>query len=1029
MDRIVKFGKHSFNEGHPKNKVRTTKYTLLTWAPKSLFMQFKRAANIYFLVVSVLSFMPFSPKNPFSLAVTFSAVLFFTMLKEAYEDYYRHKQDNQVNQMTCHRLDPVSQQVTNIQSQEVKLGDILLVQDEEFIPADMVLLSSQNSKGLAFVNTMNLDGESNLKEKVCLNSTQQLNTPKKLAEASGELKCDQPNPSLVKWHCLFNQSEVMGLSQLLLRGCLLKNSDYVYGVVVYSGSETKIMLNSKDPPSKVSNVFKRMNKMLYFLLGIQLATCGVFGQLSCVWNYYMEPHTYIPNKGSCDFVSLTESVLMYWVAYSHLIPISLYVALEIVKLAQSFLMSKDLDMYYQEEDRPASCRTSDLVEELGQVEFVFSDKTGTLTRNQMVFKKCFVGGLVYSDNSALKNTTLHLELKEFFLQLSMCHSVFASGSKTIEYQSSSPDELALVEASASVGYRFTDRSEKTIQVETPQGLQTWRLLAEIPFDYSRKRMSVLVKEPLSEKVYLMTKGADSIMMSLLEDNTDLASLDQKLNEFAKEGLRTLVLAKRQVPAPEANNWLEKWENLLKANSDEKELHSHAEAIEKNLKIVGVSAVEDKLQEGVPETIALLISANVRVWMLTGDKQQTAVEIAKSCNLIQESMAIVKLSSYSCEQFQRTLEASMHKFSLDNYSLHQIQNLKNTEKVALVIDGNSLVWALEDKTRFLKLCLFSSSCIICRVSPAQKMLVVQLVKSQGDWITLAIGDGANDVSMIQEAHIGVGICGKEGTQAVQASDYSVAQFQYLSKMLLVHGKWGYRRISYFICYYFYKNIVAVTCEVWFAFFNGFSGQIYFADFLPMLYNAVWTSWPCMLTYIFEQDLSAKDCYKHPCAFKEGQKNYYFTAVGFWKWILLGIFHGAVCFWLPFAGLDSDLSGKDLGLWATSTISFTLVIHVVSYKLFMETVFVNAINLSAGAVCVAVYYLSIFLLNTDSVALLVQPQLNQVFFEMFSIPGTWLVLFFAPALALLPDFIFAAWRQVFYPSFSESVLKKNQKLKIK
>jgi ATPase, P-type (transporting), HAD superfamily, subfamily IC len=177
------------------------------------------------------------------------------------------------------------------------------------------------------------------------------------------------------------------------------------------------------------------------------------------------------------------------------------------------------------------------------------------------------------------------------------------------------------------------------------------------------------------------------------------------------------------------------------------------------------------------------------------------------------------------------------------------------KICIVIDGSTLAYALqgtkETRDKFFRLALLANSVICCRVSPKQKADVVHLAKSNGPWKTLSIGDGANDVSMIMEAHIGVGIYGKEGAQAVRSADFAIGQFAYLKKLLLYHGRLNYRRISSFILYYFYKNVIVVFTEIYFAFYNGFSGQIYFAEWLPMLYNSLWTSWPCMSNYLLDR----------------------------------------------------------------------------------------------------------------------------------------------------------------------------------
>ena len=344
-------------------------------------------------------------------------------------------------------------------------------------------------------------------------------------------------------------------------------------------------------------------------------------------------------------------------------------------------------------------------------------------------------------------------------------------------------------------------------------------------------------------------------------------------------------------------------------------------------------------------------------MLTGDKQETAIEIGKACNLIREEMDLQVLSAGSAEEFGEKMEPLQETYvtltqglsaGLASLEASKQSRSSTARKLGIVIDGATLVWVLGNealRNSFFRLGFVADSCICCRVTPGQKAEIVKLAKTSGKWVTLSIGDGANDVSMIQEAHIGVGIAGREGAQAVQASDFAFSQFRFLQRLLLAHGRWNYRRISWFVCYYFYKNITVVCTELCFAFFNGFSGQIYFADWLPQLYNSFWTSWPCMFTYVYERDLDVEHSLQFPVVYGAGQRSVYFTFTRFWTWIGFAVCHGLLCFWIPFYGMRETASsdGLDTGLWVTSTLSFTLLIHVVTYKLFLECIFWSKINM--------------------------------------------------------------------------------------
>lgn len=292
------------------------------------------------------------------------------------------------------------------------------------------------------------------------------------------------------------------------------------------------------------------------------------------------------------------------------------------------------------------------------------------------------------------------------------------------------------------------------------------------------------------------------------------------------------------------------------------------------------------------------------------------------------------------------------------------------RLCIIIDGPTLTWALEDKqlsNKFFKLCIIANSVICCRVSPKQKASVVELAKRNGEWVTLSIGDGANDVPMILEAHIGIGIRGKEGTQAVRSADYSISQFRFLVRLLLVHGRWGYRRVSWMVCYYFYKNIILVFTEIYFAFYNGFSGQIFFADWLPMLYNALWTSWQCLFAFVFEQDVNPEYAYKFPVVYQAGTKRVYFNFAIFWRWIIFSIWHGFIIFFgvtISFQGPQAQ--GLTPNHWFLQTICFSQVVIIIVAKLFMETVYWHWISIATGILSIFLYFLTVLIGNTETVS---------------------------------------------------------------
>ena len=956
--RKVEVGLPTHHKLFKSNKVVTARYTWYTWIPKSLLMQFTRVNNIYFLIMSILSTMPFSPKNPFSLGATLAAVLIFTIFKEGYEDLARHRQDKEVNEAKFHKFSVDENKFVKIKSEDIKVGDILKIDENESFPADLVMIANSQPKGIAFVNTMNLDGETNLKEKEIAGHVLKLQGENDLNELKAEFYVDLPNSSLVKWNCnlkIAEKKEPLSMKQLLLRGCVLKNTDWVYGVCVYTGVESKIVMNSKKAPTKSSNIQKSMNKILASVFFLQILICFVFAGLGEDWLKKNKDAEYIdlPDPNGVTFIL---RVLTYWVGYSHLIPISLYVALELVRLFLSNFIKSDLKMYDKSSDRPAKCRASDLIEELGQVHFIFSDKTGTLTCNEMIFRKCSVSECLYGTNDSFISedelmrsglTSGNPDLIQFFYLMTLCNSVFPANHNDIfVYQASSPDELALVEAAKSLGFVLKERSEGQLHIEVNGLRETWQLLVEIPFNSDRKRMSVVLKDPRSKKIILYTKGADSKMLPLVEKEKR-AQAEKDLSKFAVSGLRTLVLGYKELEEKDFEIWYSGWKDIQMTNSENKEknLDEHADLLEENLKLAGITAIEDRLQDGVPDTIKVLMDADIRVWVLTGDKEETAIEIAKSCNLIQSNMKVVNIFSQNQKDTEDKVNELFEEYDLGKHKdFNSLEIFKSglNQPLALVINGIALSFVLEDKEikeKFFKLGFISNSCVCCRVSPSQKMLVVRLASTYGKWISLAIGDGANDVSMIQEAHIGVGIAGKEGTQAVQASEFTFCQFKSLKRLLLVHGRFAYFRISIFILYYFYKNFLSVFTELWFALFSGFSGQIYFLDWLPSLYNTFWTSWPCLTFFTLERDLHPTDSLIYSGLYSAGQKSFYFNIRSFWKWLLFAFLSACWIYWLPVVAISQgvDFKGREPSLFWMSTVSFVMLIHTVNLKLLITTQF--------------------------------------------------------------------------------------------
>ena len=615
------------------------------------------------------------------------------------------------------------------------------------------------------------------------------------------------------------------------------------------------MRNATATPIKRTHVEKLVNLQIIMLVAILV----VLSVISSVGDLIVRAtatsklaYLYIEDAGLAK--QFFSDIFTYWVLYSNLVPISLFVTIEIVKYWQAHLINSDLDIYYDRTDTPAICRTSSLVEELGQIEYIFSDKTGTLTCNMMEFKQCSIGGVQYADEvpedrrateqnpvgifdfkKLAENRKTHpsqTTIHHFLALLSTCHTVIPERRdekpSEIKYQAASPDEGALVEGAVTLGYQFTARRPRAVTISVEGEEHEYELLAVLEFNSTRKRMSTIFRCP-DGKVRCYCKGADTVILERLgKDNPIVEATLQHLEEYATEGLRTLCLAMREIPEEELQQWLQIFDkaNSTVSGSRGEELDKAAEIIEHDFFLLGATAIEDKLQDGVPDTIHTLQEAGIKIWVLTGDRQETAINIGMSCKLISEDMTLLIVNEDNAPATRANIENKL--VAIRNQSAGGAE----LETLALVIDGKSLTFALErelDKM-FLELAvmckavicwyispdlgnLMSADVIPSRVSPLQKALVVKLVKRNLKAILLAIGDGANDVSMIQAAHVGVGISGVEGLQAARSADVAIGQFRYLRKLLLVHGAWSYQRISKLILYSFYKNIALYMTQFW------------------------------------------------------------------------------------------------------------------------------------------------------------------------------------------------------------------------
>ncbi|GAA5939061.1 uncharacterized protein JCM15063_004409 [Sporobolomyces koalae] len=1150
-------------EAYERNKVRTSKYTLISFLPKNLAEHFRRIANIYFLALVILQVFPiFGAASPQVAMLPLVAILAITGIKDLVEDLRRHSLDNEVNNSAVTRLGDwenvnvpdddrpwwafwrssnpnhkVSKGVRKLREKEgsydatflysdnplpaesrdnlaqtnvlgyldasassytlestgkesnlasypprnrsytlestpsrpmgptpslavssrsrksnsdvvsydhptpgtakwertlwkkLEVGDVVLLKENDQIPADVVVLATSDSDGLCFVETKNLDGETNLKPRKSLKATSGIANEEDVEHAQFWVDSEAPHANLYSYNGVLRwrskeekpgmehpvtegrerelgqeMQEPITINELLLRGCALRNTKWVIGLVLYTGADTKIMLNQGETPSKRSKIEKEtnFNVLINFLVLMLLCVAcaignGIYDSFTGTSAQYYEPGGSVSRYPVVNaFVTFGATLILF----QNIVPISLVITVELVKTIQAFFIYQDIDMYYEPLDHPCVPKTWNISDDLGQIEYIFSDKTGTLTQNVMEFQKCAVGGIAYGEGvteammgaakregretSALdesqnmenliarkaqmvktlkagfKNryvqedkitlisppladelvsrSSQQQQLSEFWKALALCHTVLAERADDnpdlIDYKAESPDEAALVSAARDVGFVFLSRSNSALEIEVLGQPETYVPLRTLAFNSSRKRMSSIVRCP-DGRILLICKGADSVIYQRLKADHDpqvVETTSKQLEDFANAGLRTLCISSKYLTEEQFQKWSRIYDAACAAIEDrEEEIEKACDLIEGGLTILGATALEDKLQVGVPDAIAQLHRAGIKLWILTGDKLQTAIEIGFSCNLLTSAMDIMILSAESEEGTRAQIESGLDKVHrslaglapLATDAKEKIPGAVKTVGFAVVIDGETLRYALEDnlKPMFLELTTQCNAVVCCRVSPSQKALTVKLVKDGKNAMTLAIGDGANDVAMIQEAHIGVGIAGLEGAQASMSADYAVGQFRYLTKLLLVHGRWCYIRVADMHANFFYKNIVWTLTLFLYQGFCNFNSTYMYEYTLIMLFNLVFTSLPVAALGILDQDISAQFSMAYPQLYRRGILGLEWTRTKFFGFMLDGLYQSIIAFFVPYLVFvwspTHSVTGHDFSVWEFGT----------------------------------------------------------------------------------------------------------------
>lgn len=1101
-NRLINVGR--FQDYQYKNNfVKTSKYTVGNFVPKFLLEEFNpwtKVANVYFLGISLLQTIgPISNTQGVpSTLMPLTVVVVIDAIFQIREDIGRHAADKVANGTLALRFEETTSKWVNTEWHLLQVGDFVKCHSREQFPCDMIILATsekegQPARGQAYVETKQLDGETNLKLRLGMpNTFDKIRDEKGLSKLRGSVKMEHPNNIIDAFEGRVDLTESdLGVEvaqpiNIALRGCVLRNTEWIIGMAVNTGHDTKIMMTAKETEAKSSELEREVSLQITRIIMLLMAFCfmGCIGNSAWNSNNDVDSIWYLGGDMEPGGVQFIIMFFYYFLLHATFIPVSLYVSMTMTRAFQSYFMNCDMDMYYPRLDAPAHVRTMTLNEELGQISHIFSDKTGTLTCNVMDFRKASINGVVYGQGiteigkaswllqgkdipedvlageaEAKKRSQPHVtfydpnydramagpadsaerrNIGKFFRTLAICHDVIAERvDNKIKLSASNPDDEALVCAAQYFGYNFADRRDKFIVMQNRDTGKTEEveLLDTIEFSSKRKRMSVVVREA-NGQIRLYIKGADTVISNILAPGQEklLRTTIAHMDSFSNEGLRCLLVGYADIDEAWYTAWKDKYhqaktdlEELEKKKKLEpNEIERLETEMEANVMLLGSTALEDRLQDGVPEAIALLAKAGIKIWVLTGDKEETAINIAVACNLVQpkeymEQVIINGSTAPTTAAMISLLDTEFARFTHD-----ELQKGHNCKPRALIIDGPSLMRLhppvnvesgmarshAEDECELLKKKLldFGKRCkavVGCRVSPDQKREMVDLIKKGVAGVrTVAIGDGANDVAMIQEAHIGVGIRGEEGLQAVNASDYAIAQFRYLATLILKHGRWNYIRMSNLVCYMFYKNVFMSLGQWWFNFNNGWSGQKYYIEGAIQMFNLMYTSIPIIVLAVYDCDITGTSCFRFPQDYKACIRNEHFTTAKFWSWLGTAIVESIWCSVMPLYLLNNSdqNSGVEATFWNAGSICFTCCVILVNTKLFFVQNRWHWLQVLLVFLSVFVWWMSgLFFAGTTSLLYADQSfwQWYWTFIQLNGNPSFWAIVFLLVITSVCKD----------------------------
>ena len=1051
--RKVYLDDQGLNVTNWSNKEENNKFNVFTFFPITLFNQFRQFGNLFYLIMTITQFIPtLAVGFLFTYIAPLAFVVAVSMGKELYDDINRRIQDKKTNSTKITIIINIGNSIQRVEknASDLQIGDVVELKKDGRVPADLVVLKTFNEAkdNQAFIRTDQLDGETDWKLRKAPGITQNMDESK-LFSSSLEYEYEPPSKLIYEFKGVVkckteegDKKEPLNLENTMWASTVVA-SQKVIGVVIYTGKETRAKMNLSTPKLKLGILDQEINRLNLYLFVITFIVAFI---ITCAKGF-----------NSNFFFNLIK----YIVLFCAIIPISLRVNLDVSKTYFSIRINRDKDI------KDTIARNSTIPEELGRISYVFTDKTGTLTKNEMIFKIIAMDSEVFNEekfadlkqilsdeckegndapmldlikkqniipennlstsnisnsDSNLISTSLkgnepkmkkslkrhrNKLIRDAITAMCLCNNVTPivddNDNSKMTYQASSPDEVALVKFAVTLDMKLVARTDKLITIVDAAGNEEeFDVLANFPFSSDTKRMGIILKNRKHGHIIYYLKGAENVMMRFVKPDS-VTTISEHAENLATKGLRTLVLTEKLISQEDFDEWNKEYEEAKTSMEDrQKKIAEVVSKLENNMEFLCVTGVEDLLQNDVATTIDNLRNAGMKVWMLTGDKVETATCISISAGLKAKMHKIYTIKNDEIKEEARNDEKKTEITVLLS-KFEEYKRKISFDPHLFIIDGDTLDLALKNcEEDFFRTAMLAPSVVCCRCSPTQKRIIVHTIKKYTDARTAAVGDGGNDVAMIQEADVGIGIVGKEGLQASLAADYSILEFNYLNKLLLWFGRISYKNTSMMAKFIIHRGLIISFNQFIFSCIFYFNPVPLYSGFLSFGYSTIFTSLPCICV-LLDQDVNKDNVLTFPTLYKLLLKGRELNLKNFLLWLFKSIFQAFI---IMFGAI---LLFKDNIFLKIVTVTFTCLIYLEIFNVYLE---INKYHwfmwVSFGSTLL-VYLLTIGLL----------PNYLDIYF-IFDL-GTFFKIPLIAAVAWAPFFIVSKIKKWCFP---EAIEKLNQ-----